>query len=171
MSIVLRLRNRVCYLSFLRLSCRLCLRNTKSWGARDSVVHCMRHCLWEKNCVDSHSFFFFQSKITLNKGTKSMSSCWLGVPLGFCALGMVWASAARAMFSEQIKPPKEFGTWALWTVCPRLKGKGLCLGLMMLNFQPSLAMFAGQKAKPAVFGQHFTQTDNTDCYLLELEAF
>ena len=39
-------------------------------------------------------------------------------------------------------------------------------GLMMLNFQPSLAMFAGQKAKPAVFGQHFTQTDNTDCYLL-----
>lgn len=29
-----------------------------------------------------------------------------------------------------------------------------------------LAMFAGQKEKPAVLGQHFTQTDNTDCYLL-----
>lgn len=37
---------------------------------------------------------------------------------------------------------------------------------MLLNFQPFLAMFAGQKEKPAVLGQHFTQTDNTDCYLL-----
>lgn len=39
-------------------------------------------------------------------------------------------------------------------------------GPMLLNFQPFLAMFAGQKEKPAVLGQHFTQTDNTDCYLL-----
>lgn len=37
---------------------------------------------------------------------------------------------------------------------------------MKLNFQPFLAMFAFQKAKPAVLGHHFTQTDNTDSYLL-----
>lgn len=47
------------------------------------------------------------------------------------------------------------------------RGEGTVFaGLMMLNFQPFLAMFAGQKAKPAVLGQPFTQTDNTDCYLL-----
>lgn len=53
-------------------------------------------------------------------------------------------------------------TEAVW---PNREGEGLGFGGLMLNFQPFLAMFAGQKAKPAVLGQHFTQTDNTDCYL------
>lgn len=49
------------------------------------------------------------------------------------------------------------------------RGRDCVWGLMMLNFQPFLAMFAGQQAKPAALGQHFTQT--AQMVISNLEAF